>query len=440
VAESFKPSRRQFLGTSLAGGAAIALGSPALLARQGAAAPRPKKLRILILGGTAFLGPKVVEAAQARGHSITIFNRGRTEKRIPFEFPNVEKLVGNRDPNLPADDLRGPDGKLLNPDATPKGLEQIAARATGADGSPTWDVVVDDSGYYPRHVKASAELLAKTCKQYVYISSISAYANNKKADADEDWELATLADPTVENMGENFANYGGLKVLCEKAAQAAFPGHCAVVRPGYIVGPGDPTDRFTYWPVRISRGGEVVAPGSPNDPLQWIDVRDLAEFIVKVAEDGTAGVFNAVTPPAKWGDVLNTCVKNARTPATLTWVPADFIEKQGMGGEDGAFPIWVDPKDNYVGFHSYSSARAQKAGMKFRTLDDTVKAILAWYPTEIERRKRVTQQMIEDAKAKGQPPPKMADPDKIRQGPTPEKEQQVLAAWRATKSGGPGGG
>jgi len=300
-----------------------------------------------------------------------------------------------------------------------------------------FDAVVDDSGYYPRHVKASAELLARapSCKTYVYISSISAYANNSKLGADEDWTLAKLADPTVETMGENFANYGGLKALCEQAAQAAFPGRCAVIRPGYIVGPGDPTDRFTYWPVRIDRGGEVLAPGSPDDPLQWIDVRDLAEFIVKAIEDGTAGTFNAVTPPAKWGSVLDTCVKHAHSPAKLTWVPASFIEQQGMGGEDGAFPIWIDPKGDYAGFHSYSSARAQKAGMKFRSLDDTVTAIVAWFPSEIERRKRVTQQLIDDAKAKGQPLPTMADPTKIRQGPTPEKEQQVLAAWKAAYHG-----
>jgi 2'-hydroxyisoflavone reductase len=158
--------------------------------------------------------------------------------------------------------------------------------------------VIDNSGYYPAHVKASAELLAPNCGRYIFISSISAYADNKVVGADEDHPLAKLADPNVTDMGPNFANYGGLKALCEQAAQAAFPDRCAVVRPGYIVGPGDPSDRFTYWPVRISRGGEVVAPGSPDDPLQWIDVRDLAEWLVKLAED-LSGVSTRSGPTSR---------------------------------------------------------------------------------------------------------------------------------------------
>jgi 2'-hydroxyisoflavone reductase len=446
VTDPRRPTRRDFLGASLAGGAAIGLGALPLVggaakAAVGANAARPRsaKKRILILGGTAFLGPKTVEAALARGHEVTIFNRGKTEKRIPFDHPEVKRLYGNRDPELPADDARGPDGKLLNPDAKPKGLEQLL----GADGKPLeFDAVIDDSGYYPRHVKASAELLSKSCKNYLYISSISAYVNNPKPGGDEDAPLAKLADPTVETMGEAFQNYGGLKALCEQAAQAAFPGRAAVIRPGYIVGPGDPTDRFTYWPVRIDRGGDVLAPGRPSDPLQWIDVRDLADFLVTLVENGTSGAFNAITPPAKWGDVLATCVKQARIPAQLVWVDAAFIEKSGMGGEDGAFPIWVDPKGDYAGFHSWSPARSIAAGMKFRPLDDTLKSLLTWWPVEVERRKRVTQQMQDDAKAKGQPPPKMGDPAKLRQGPTPEKEQELLAAWKAeqekSKAGGNG--
>jgi len=425
---SNRPSRRQFLGTSLAGGAALALGGGRALAatslRQAAAASSKKT--ILILGGTGFLGPKTIEAALARGHTITMFNRGRTEKRIPFEFKNVEHLYGNRDPNLPADDVKGPDGKLLNPDSSPKGLEQLAGRK--------FDVVIDNSGYYPRMVKASAELLAKNgCKQYVYISSISAYPHNKQVDANEDYELAKLADPTVETMGANFANYGGLKVLCEQAAQAAFPDRTAVVRPGYIVGPGDPTDRFTYWPVRIQRGGEVLCPGSPEDPLQWIDVRDLGEWLVKLAEDGTSGVFNAVGPskPGRWGEVLDACAKHAKSPVKLVWVDGDFLEKNAAGGEDGPFPIWVTPKADYVGFHTWNNDRAEKAGLKFRTIDDTVAAILAWFPSEIERRKRVTKQLQDDALAKGQPPPTLPPPEKLKAGPPPEREQELLAAWQS---------
>ncbi len=171
------------------------------------AAP-PAKKKILILGGTGFLGPKTVGAAIARGHTVTIFNRGKREKLLPLEF-KVEHLYGNRDPELPADDEKGPDGKLLHPDATPKGLEQLVGRK--------WDVVIDNSGYYPRMVKASAEMLAKNASQYIYISSISAYDENPAKGGDETTRLATLADPTVETMGDEFENYGGLKVLCERA-------------------------------------------------------------------------------------------------------------------------------------------------------------------------------------------------------------------------------
>lgn len=426
-------SRRTFLGQTLAGGAALALGALPLggLAATGAvsgcATPPPaRKLRILILGGTGFIGPKTVEVALARGHHVSVFNRGRTEKRIPFGFEGVEHLYGNRFPDLPADDARGPDGKLLTPDASPKGLEQLVGKS--------WDVVIDNSGYYLRQVKASAELLAKSCRHYIYISSISAYADNSVVNGDEERPLAKLADETVETMGQGGEFYGGLKAACERAAQAAFPGHCAVVRPGYIVGPGDPTDRFTWYPVRIARGGEIPVPGKPSDPLQWIDARDLGEFLVKLAEDGTAGVFNACGPgePARIGDVVASCMQLAKrngVTCDVKWLPAEFLEAQGAGGEDGVFPIWINPVGNYVGFHTWSNARAVAAGMRFRSLDDTLSATLAWWPTEVERRRRVGAQLVADAVANGQEPPKLPDPTLIRQGPSAEKEAALLKAW-----------
>jgi 2'-hydroxyisoflavone reductase len=383
-----------------------------------------KKKRILILGGTGFLGPKTIAVAVARGHEVTIFNRGKREKKLPLEF-KVEHLYGNRDPKLPADDERDPEGKLLRPDASPKGLEQLAGRS--------WDVVIDNSGFYPRMVDASAQLLARSAAQYIYISSISAYAENPEQGGDENTKLATLADPTVETMGAEFENYGGLKVLCEQAAAAAFAGRAAIVRPGYIVGPGDPTDRFTYWPVRVARGGEVLAPGDPADPLQWIDVRDLAEWLVTLAETGTTGTFNAVGPktPGRWGDVLGACVAAAGAGAgKLAWVPADWLEKNEMGGED-AFPIWTAPAGKFAGFHRWNNDRAEAAGLAFRPMADTVKALLAWYPGEIERRVRVTRELQEEAKAKGLPPPKAPDPSALRAGPKSEREQELLAKWKA---------
>jgi 2'-hydroxyisoflavone reductase len=397
--------------------------APAPVAKPDAPVAAPKR-RILILGGTGFLGPKTIAVALARGHTVTIFNRGKREKLLPLEF-EVEHLYGNRDPELPADDERGPDGKLLRPDGTPKGLEQLVGRK--------WDVVIDNSGYFPRMVKASAQLLASNASQYIFISSISAYDENPAGGGDETTRLATLADPTVEKMGDEFENYGGLKVLCERAAEESFPGRATIVRPGYIIGPGDPTDRFTYWPVRVSRGGDVLAPGSPDDPLQWIDVRDLAEWLVTLAERGTAGPFNAVGPvtPGRWGDVLQTCA-DAAPGAKLVWVPATWLEQNGMGGED-AFPIWVPPTGKFIGFHRWSNDRAEKAGLTFRPIADTVKGLLDWYPGEVERRVRVTRELAEAAKTQGTPPPPPGDPSQLRAGPPREREQELLAKWEKSK-------
>jgi 2'-hydroxyisoflavone reductase len=391
---------------------------------QPSAPPKPRvasKKRILILGGTGFLGPKTVAAAMARGHEVTIFNRGKREKLLPLEA-KVEHLYGNRDPELPADDERDPDGKLLHPDGSPRGLEQLVGRQ--------WDVVIDNSGYFPRMVAASAQLLAKNAQLYIYISSISAYDTNPP-NGDESTPLAKLADPKVETLGKEFENYGGLKALCERAASDAFPGRAAIVRPGYIVGPGDPTDRFTYWPVRISHGGEVLAPGSPDDPLQWIDVRDLADWLVTLAENGTSGVFNAIGPPnpARWGDVLKACV-DAGGAAKLVWVPATWLEQNGMGGED-AFPIWVPPTGKFEGFHRWNNDRAEAAGLTFRPIADTVKATLAWYPGDVERRVRVTRELAAAAEAKGAPPPK-GDPSELRAGPKRKQEEELLAKWKAS--------
>jgi 2'-hydroxyisoflavone reductase len=428
-----KHTRRDVLRGSLA---AAALGlvhtacgskraaSPASGTEQAAAPVAPKK--ILILGGTGFLGPKTIAAATARGHAITIFNRGKREKLLPLEVA-VEHLYGNRDPDLPADDERGPDGKLLRPDASPRGLEQLAGRS--------WDVVIDNSGFYPRMVRASAQLLAKTCKRYIYISSISAYADNPPTGGDETTKLAELADPTVETMGAQFENYGGLKVLCERAASEAFAAGAVIVRPGFIVGPGDPTDRFTYWPVRIARGGEALAPGSPDDPLQWIDVRDLAEWLVTLAEQETTGTFNAVGPgsPGRWGDVLAGCVTAAgpKNAAKLTWVPSSWLDAHEMGGED-SFPIWAAPEGKFAGFHRWKNDRARAAGLGFRPLADTLSAIHAWYPGEVARRVRVTQELIDAAKAKGAEPPKTPpDPGALRAGPSAERERELLAAFHA---------
>ncbi|MCI0630132.1 MAG: NAD-dependent epimerase/dehydratase family protein [Phycisphaerales bacterium] len=438
------PTRRDFLHTSLATGAAAALGGALSAAgpwqsqlSKPAASPErcaaPK--RILILGGTSFLGPAIVEAAKARGHSLTLFNRGKTEKRIGI-IEGVEKLYGNRDPKLPADETQNEAGEYTNP--TPRGLESLQAK--------TWDAVVDTSGYYPRIVKASAELLAPNVKQYIFISSISVYADSSKPHQDEDASLETLDDPTVETMGEGFKNYGGLKALCEQAAEAALPGRVANVRPGLIVGPGDPTDRFNYWPIRIQRGGDVLAPGSPDDPVQLVDVRDLAEWLVVLIENNTTGVFNAINPaPGKLtiGETLESCKKAAayyegthhRRPreANLIWVPADFLEQHKVTPW-GDMPLWLPPTGESAGSHLRSNTKAVAAGLKFRPVQETAAGILEWWPREIERRKRITAQLKEEAKKAGKPEPQVRDPEQIKEGISPEREVKVLEAWRATQN------
>ncbi len=424
-------SRRDLLRATALGLASAACSSSSTTSTVTKPAPQPapkQPKRILILGGTGFLGPKTIEVAVARGHSVTIFNRGKREKIqsldqqvAPELAAKVEHLYGNRDPEKLSDEE--------NP-SSPKGLDQLAGKS--------FDAVIDNSGYFPRHVAASAQLLAKTAKQYVFISSISAYdeASIPGTGGDEDIKLATLEDPQVETMGDQFQNYGGLKALCEKATHEAFPQGATIVRPGYIVGPGDPTDRFTYWPARIKKGGDVIAPGTPDDPLQWIDVRDLAEWLVTLVENETFGDFNAIGPsgkPARWGDVLKTCVEAAGSNAKLEWIPQSFLEANELG-EDGAFPIWTAPVGKYAGFHRWSTARPEKAGLKYRPLKDTVTALLDWYPKEIERRVRVTQELTKMAEAAGKPGPK-GDPTEMRAGLKEKQEQELLAKWRASKPG-----
>jgi len=264
-----------------------------------------KPLRILILGGTAFLGPEVVAAAKARGHTLTLSNRGKTR---PDLFPDIEALRGNRYPERD------------------EGLKALEGR--------TWDVVVDNSGCYPRTVKASAELLGPHVKQYIYISSISPCKEGAPTNSDESIAVAVIDDPAAETMGEGSKNYGGLKALCEQAAEAAMPGRVTNIRPGFIVGPGDWSGRFNYWPLRAREGGEMLGPGAPDNPIQWIDVRDLAEWIVKCAEDQTMGVFIATGPKSSGtiGQIIDSSISAAKavSPHTVdthvTWAPADFLK------------------------------------------------------------------------------------------------------------------
>ena len=356
-------SRRRFLQGSLAAAMTFAT-----TRRARATRPHPKK--ILILGGTGFLGPALVAAARARGHTLTLFNRGKTN---PGRFPDLEQIHGDRDGHL----------------------QGLANRK--------WDAVIDDCGYVPRLVRDSATLLGPNVGHYVFVSTISVYADTSKP-VDEDSPVAKLEKPTEDISG---GSYGPLKALCEQAAEAAMPGRVTVVRPGLIVGPEDPTDRFTYWPVRIARGGEVLAPGRATDPVLYIDVRDLARFMIALVERGQHGTFNALGPAGTLGvgPFLDGIRRGVGGDAHFTWVDAEFLDKQQVRPWTD-MPVWVPPTGDTAYMGRISRARAVKAGLTFRPVADTARDTLAWWKTLPEKRRA-----------------------HLRAGITPEREAAVLAAW-----------
>ena len=325
---------------------------------------------ILIIGGTRFSGYFATQYALARGHTVTLFNRGQSN---PEGFPAAEHLRGDRDSDL--DPLRG----------------------------QRWDAVIDTCGYVPRVVRKSAELLRDQVGQYIFISSISAYADPYALNSDETAPLATLADPTVEEIGG--AAYGGLKVLCERVVQEVFGERSTVVRPGLIVGPRDLTYRFNYWVGRIAQGGEVLAPGRPDQPVQFIDARDLGEWLIRLVEARTMGVFNAIGPAERleMGPFLETSCETLGSSATLTWVDEDFLLKREVQPWS-ELPVWLPGPDGNM--HTSSNRRATGAGLTFRPLGDTVRATHEWMK---------------------------AHPDKPSPAGTltADKESQILKEWHA---------
>ena len=406
-------SRREFLTASSAAAVAAALLPGSLQAAGPGRAAKP--LRILILGGTGFVGPACTESALARGHSVTLFNSGRTEERRretgrPSAVPaGVEQLYGNRDPNKTAADRKA-DGK---PDAardpnSPKGLSQLAGKK--------WDAVIDTSGFFPRLVRASAELLAPSVGQYVFISSISVYKDTSVPRYDENAPLSTLTDPTVEDFGPEFANYGGGKALSEQAAEAAMPGRVTNIRPGFIVGPRDTSGRFVYWPVRASLGGNMIVPGRPADPIQIIDVRDLSDWIIRCIEDKIVGVFNATGPARELSmrAMLEGIRKGVGGDATFTWIDDEFLKDKDLA--DNQFPLYAPPSGKTAGFHRCNIGRAIGKGLKFRPLPDTAKVTLDWYrslPAELQT--KIAPQFAKNPKGEL----------------WIEKEKSLLAAWQA---------
>lgn len=304
-------------------------------------------MKLLVLGGTVFLGRHIVAEALAHGHEVTLFNRGQHN---PDLFPEVEKLRGNRNGNL--ETLRG----------------------------RRWDAVIDTCGYIPRLVRASAELLAQSVEHYTFISSISVYADFSAPGLNENAPVGKLQDEAIEEItGET---YGPLKALCEQAMENAMPGRALIIRPGLIVGPHDPTDRFTYWPYRVAQGGEVLAPGHPDRPVQIIDVRDLAKWIVRMVEAGKTGTYNATGPDYTLtiGHLLETCRSVSRSNATFMWVDEGFLLAVGVQPWM-ELPLWVPDTEEYRGFSAVNCTKAISDGLSFRPLAETIQDTLAWVTT-----------------------------------------------------------
>jgi 2'-hydroxyisoflavone reductase len=239
-----------------------------------------------------------------------------------------------------------------------------------------WDAVIDTCGYLPRVVRQSAELLAPKVSSYCFISSISVYREFDVPGLDEDYPLAALPDPAVEMVDRQ--TYGGLKVLCERAVEAALPRRSLIVRPGIIVGPFDPTDRFTYWLHRVKRGGEVLAPADPAAGLQFVDVRDLAGWILSMVEDGQTGAYNATGPeqPVSFGHLLEECRRVSESDAVFTWVAESFLLREKVVPWRD-MPLWL-PGQRFNGFNSVRIDRALNRGLNFRPLAETLQDLLAW--------------------------------------------------------------
>ena len=331
-------------------------------------------MQLLIIGGTRFLGRHLVEAALARGHSVTLFNRGQSNPGLYAQTTGVETINGDRE----------------------KDLDKLAGRH--------WDTVIDTCGYLPRVVGLSARALADQVRRYVFISSLSVYAETGRIGIDEQDPVGKLVDGNMEEVTGD--NYGPLKALCEKAVQNVFAGRALIIRPGLIVGPYDPTDRFTYWPVRVARGGEVLAPEGPQVPVQIIDVRDLAEFILILAERQAGEIYNVTGPDyvLTLGTLLETCKQVSGSDANFNWGSVEFLAKNKLEPWSD-LPVWVPDTPEDAGFSRVNISKALRMGLTFQTLENTVRDTLAWAQTRPQGYE-------------------------LRAGLEPEREAQVLAVLR----------
>ena len=340
-------------------------------------------MKLLILGGTRFLGRYLVEAALESGHQVTLFNRG---KENPNLFPNVDTLIGDRNGNLEA--LKG----------------------------KKWDAVIDTCGFIPRIVGESAELLSDVTEHYTFISSASVYTDLTKVSIDENHPVLTISKEKEEEITNGIAGplyneyYGPLKYSCEQVIEEVMPNRALYVRAGLIVGPHDYSDRFTYWVQRVAKGGEVLAPGSTNKQIQIIDVRDLSNWIIDMVERRKTGVFNATGPndTLTMGDFLQECKSVSKSDANFEWMDEDFLDNNQVKYWT-EMPLWLPDKLNMPGFLSLSIEKAVNEGLKFRPLADTIRDTLVCEssrPVEIER----------------------------KAGMEHQREQELLKRWHATVS------
>ncbi|MEM1185469.1 MAG: NAD-dependent epimerase/dehydratase family protein [Planctomycetota bacterium] len=385
--------RRTFLAGAAGLAAAASLPSFAL-----ADLLQPKRnLKLLILGGTGFLGPHVVQYAVQRGHEMTLFNRGKSG---PEKFPDLEWLKGDRYSDFTSLE------------------EQVAA-------GRKWDAVIDTFTYVPKTVTDAMDVLLPAMNQYVVVSTVSVYQDGMEPGADETWPLATMPDDVAEGIKthrEVGAYYGAMKARVENAAEARLPGKVTNIRPGLIVGPGDWTGRYTYWPVRASEGGRMIAPGDGTDYVQYIDARDLGPFVIRAIERQLFGAYNAISPAGErtCRDMVNSAIRVADAGTEPVWMDTPFLQSQGVRAW-ADLPVWIpNSSPTHAGAGLASTSKAMAAGLAIRSIDDTSRATLDDYRERIQRaRAEQGDQVATQAAAR------------LRGGLTPERETAVLEAWES---------
>lgn len=373
---SYLPNRRDFVRTTAAAAGALSIGCGGTGSDDAPSSGSEGPLDILILGGTGFIGPHEVEYASERGHTLTLFNRGQTN---PGLFPGIEKLRGDRGGDL-----------------------------TALEGR-TWDVVIDNSGFYPRHARLSAQLLADAADRYMFVSSISAYDNSLPAGVDEyNAPIATMDDPTDETEGPYGPSYGPRKALCEAEILEAFgEDRTIIVRPGLITGPGDPTDRIRHWIARMLLHDAVMVPGYAGDPIQLIDARDMTAWMVRMLEQGDTGTYNAVGPDYQMtmDELVNGVHTTVGSEAELVWVSDEYALETEMAGR---YSPWI-PASGPRGFMQVNNGRALGTGLTFRPLTEIIRDLLVEY-----------NEGVADDPAFG-----------TRGGAPFDQEADLIAAWRA---------